>query len=284
MFIVTLKRKSILTAVAFILIFVLAGGILIISLANNETEKQLPILMYHSILKDKNKTGTYVVTPDSLEEDMKALKDNGFETILPRDAISFVLNNTPLPEKPIILSFDDGCYNNLTYLYPLLEKYDMKAAIAVVGEYTDRYTQNPDPNPNYAYLTWNDISFLSNSNKVEILNHTYNLHSNSVRKGASKKRNESEEQYCEVFKNDVSKMQRELLKNCSIDATTFVYPFGSISDCSLELVKELGFKASFSCRQKINILSHDPNCLYQLGRFNRSGKYDTKTIMQKIKI
>lgn len=284
MFVLTLKKRSLFLTLIFILIFIFSGGYLLISLASNSNETKLPILMYHSILKDKKKTGTYVITPDSLEEDMKYLKDKGYETVLPKDVISYVKYNKPLPQKPIILSFDDGCYNNLTYLYPLLEKYDMKASIAVVGKYTERYSKNPDPNPNYGYLSFDDVEFLSNSGRVEILNHTYDLHNNSSRHGASIKKGESKDHYANIFKKDVSKMQDLLKEKCSIEASTFVYPYGSISKSSLDLVKELGFEASFSCLEKVNVLKNDPNCLYQLGRFNRSGKYTTEFIMKKASI
>ena len=128
--------------------------------------------MYHSILKDKKRNNKYVISPSQLESDMLYIRENGYTTIFVSDLVSYVYDNVPLPDKPIILTFDDGDYNNLTYAYPLLEKYDMKAVISIVGSYTDTYTKSGETNPNYSYLRWSDIQFLYNSNRIEFGNHT----------------------------------------------------------------------------------------------------------------
>lgn len=140
---------------------------------------ELLILMYHSVLKDPAKTGMYVITPSRLEGDMKYLKERGYETVVTEDLIDHVYYGKQLPEKPVILTFDDGHYNNLAYALPLLEQYDMQAVISVVGKYTERYSENEDKNPAYAYLSWEDIITLVHSGRVEIQNHSYDMHESS---------------------------------------------------------------------------------------------------------
>lgn len=61
------------------------------------------------------------------------------------ELINYVYNDASLPEKPIIITFDDGYYNNLSYAVPLLHKYNMKAVVSIVGEYSDRYTESDEP-------------------------------------------------------------------------------------------------------------------------------------------
>ena len=80
----------------------------------------LPIIMYHSILRDNARTGQYVITPARLEQDMLYLRERGYTTVGVNDLIEYVYNGVPLPEKPVMLTFDDAYYNNLTYLEPLL--------------------------------------------------------------------------------------------------------------------------------------------------------------------
>ena len=63
------------------------------------------------------------------------------------DLIRYVDQGTPLPEKPVMLTFDDGHYNYISYLLPLLEEYDMKAVVSVVGEFADTYTETRTPTP-----------------------------------------------------------------------------------------------------------------------------------------
>ena len=83
---------------------------------------KLPIIMYHSIVKNEDRSGEYVITPIELEKDLLYLKQNGYTTVFVNDVIRYVKRGGELPEKPIILSFDDGTYNYREYLLPLLEK------------------------------------------------------------------------------------------------------------------------------------------------------------------
>ena len=107
------------------------------SLAKNDDSIALPIVMYHSLLKSKS--GNYIVHPATFENDLKYIQDKRYTTITMTDLINYVYKNSPLPEKPIIITFDDGFYNNFGYAVPLLHKYDMKAVISIVGKYTDTY-------------------------------------------------------------------------------------------------------------------------------------------------
>ena len=106
--------------------------------ASEEEGIRVPIVMYHSVLKSR--TGKYIVSPEQLEQDLKYIQERGYETIVMADLIEYVENGRELPERPIMLTFDDGYYNNLHYVVPLLEKYNMRAVISVVGKYTDDYS------------------------------------------------------------------------------------------------------------------------------------------------
>ena len=82
---------------------------------NENTSVTLPVLMYHSVLKDPQRTGKYTITPKKFEEDLIYLKNNGYETVSLKQVIKYVYHNEPLPEKPILLTFDDG--NQHTHLH-----------------------------------------------------------------------------------------------------------------------------------------------------------------------
>ena len=243
----------------------------------------LPIIMYHSILKDTNRSNKYVITPSTLENDLKYIYEHGYTTITMDDLISYVYNDTPLPKNPIMITFDDGYYNNLGYAVPLLEKYNMKAVVSIVGQYTDTYTNTDEANLNYSYLRWKDVKELMNSGVIEFQNHTYNLHSNnSGRIGCSKKSFESLETYEKILANDIQKLQQEFEKNVGYTPTTFTYPFGSISKASFPIIKKLGFKASLSCASGINYITKNADCLYCLKRNNRPSGISSEAFFEKI--
>lgn len=265
----------------FVLIFIF---VLLFSFAfaNSDEYIKVPIIMYHSILKDPARSNKYTITPAVLEEDLKYIKANGYETITISDLISYVYDDKPLPPKPIILTFDDGHYNNYGYLYPLLEKYDMKAVISIVGSYTDKFSETDEANLNYSYLRWKDINELISSGRVEFQNHTYNLHDNTHgRIGAKKKKGESDNEYKKILEEDINKLQNEFKENTGYVPTCFTYPFGSISNSSLDIIKELGFKASLSCEEGINKITKNPNSLYLLKRYNRPSYVSTYNIFKK---
>ncbi len=291
MFIITMNKKQLLTVVLLTVMISLAilGGIQKIDALETETALQeeevfLPILMYHSILKDPARAGKYVVSPDVLEEDMKYLQENGYTTIVMENLIRYVYFGEALPEKPVMLTFDDGYYNNLTYVYPLLQKYNMQAVISVVGTYTESFSKVKDPNPNYGHLSWDEIKELSDSGYVEIQNHSYNLHGQNGRKGAQKNWGENEHEYVSVLTSDLMKLQGCLQEYCGITPTTFTYPYGQISPESIEPVRQMGFLASLSCYEKDNYITRDPECLYCLNRYNRPSGLSTEDYMKKVGI
>ena len=243
-------------------------------------QQRLPILMYHSVLKDPSRAGDYVVSPDTLEADLAYLKSNGYESVVMADVIAYVEGKAALPRKPVMITFDDGYYNNLLYALPLLEQYDMRAVLSPVGSYTDRFTDTPDPNPNYGHLTWEELAALQTSGRFEIQNHSYDMHGLSDRRGSSRKKGESESAYARAFCDDTERMQ-QLLSLHGIEATTYTYPYGAISDGSGAFLREMGFAASLSCYERISVLVRgEPASLFCLGRFNRPAKYTTAEFMR----
>ena len=101
----------------------------------------LPILMYHSMLPASVLRGTYIVSPALFEQDLQYLKKEGYTTVVMQDLINYVNGRGSLPTKPIMLTFDDGYYNNYQYAFPLLKKYNMKMVFSPIGSCTEAYSQ-----------------------------------------------------------------------------------------------------------------------------------------------
>lgn len=244
---------------------------------------QLPIIMYHSVLKDTDLSGKFTVTPDTVSRDITYLKNNGYSFISLGELLEYVYNGAPLPEKPVMLTFDDGFYNNLGYVLPILKKYDAKAVIAVVGKYTDDYTQSNVANLTYGYLRWSDIYELIESGRIDIANHSYNFHSNTNgRNGSKRKRYEDKAAYKQIFVKDTEKAQQCFSDHTGYTPIAYTYPFGAYSEETTKYLKDMGFKMSFSCNEGINLITNNPDCLFLLKRYNRPYGINTEDYFKRI--
>ncbi len=230
---------------------------------------RLPIIMYHQILKDKSTWGKYVISPDDFEKDLLFFIENGYTTINMQDLIDFVYNGKELPEKPIMITFDDGYLTSKVYVLPLLQKYNMKAVVSIVGEYTDKFTEINDKKLSYAYLSWDDVNEMISSGHIEILNHSYNMHQISKRKGITKLRWESLEDYRKVLNNDILHMQNIIESKTGFKPVAFTYPFGSVCKDAEPILRDMGFLAMLTCNEGVNLLTGDKEELYSLKRYNR---------------
>jgi peptidoglycan/xylan/chitin deacetylase (PgdA/CDA1 family) len=230
---------------------------------------RLPIIMYHQVLKDKKSWRKYVISPEDFEKDLIYFIENGYTTITIQDLIDFVYNEKELPDKPIIISFDDGYLTSKVYVLPILKKHNSKAVVSIVGEFTNRFSENKDKGLSYAHLTWDDINELISSKHIEIQNHSYNMHNISKRSGIAKMKKESLEDYRKALNNDILYMQDLIEKKTGYRPMAFTYPFGSISKESEPILRDMGFLALLTCNEGVNMLSGDKEELFSLKRYNR---------------
>lgn len=243
----------------------------------------LPVIMYHSVLKDSKLSGKYVITPATLKKDIKYLKDNGYTFVGADELISYSEGLSSLPEKPVLLTFDDGCYNNYGYVKPILERYGAKAVMSVVGAYTDEYSESGIANMSYGYMRWSEIYDLFLSSNVDVGNHSYNFHTNTNgRNGSQRKKGESAEHYKQIFCEDTQKAQNAFMTKTGFAPIIYTYPFGSYSEETTELLKDMGFKISFTCNEGINTITQNPDSLFMLKRYNRPSGINTPDFFEKV--
>lgn len=108
--------------------------------------------MYHDITQ-KGKAGFLTVMLAHLEQQLRYIKEKGYQTISLHQLYGYLIKGEPLPHKPVLLSFDDGFKSNYKYLYPLLVRYQLKAVIFLVADYITVQENNDDDK----YLHLNDI-------------------------------------------------------------------------------------------------------------------------------
>lgn len=172
----------------------------------------LPIFMYHFILDDygENLDVENFVKPSTLEEQLKYIVDNGYQTVFVNE-IEDLSNYT----KPVALTFDDCFvyfYNNA---FPLLKKYNQKASIYIICNYVN--------GPNY--LTTEQIQEMVDSGLVSVQTHTL-----SHRELTSLSLEEMEKELVE------SKKYLESTYNISVD--TVCYPIGKYNKNVINVAKD----------------------------------------------
>ena len=108
-------------------------------------KNQLRVLMYHKV-SDNDHYDFLTVTGRNLEEQFQFLKQQGYTSVLLSDLVKHVTQGTPLPQKPVLITFDDVYRDNYTVMYPLLVKYELKANIFLVPAFLqqDTYLQVSD--------------------------------------------------------------------------------------------------------------------------------------------
>lgn len=230
--------------------------------------------MYHIISEDTNKINDYVITPTQLEQDLIYIKENGYQTITTKQLLNFINNNDNLPEKPILITFDDGYESVYKYALPLLQKYNMTAVSSVLGKQADYYSENYNENQiNYSHSTWEQLNEMVKSNIFELGNHTYDMHlpDNSIRFGTLKNYGESDYEYKLALETDIGKLNSAFEKNLGFIPNIFAYPYGKISDSSKPIIENMGFEIILTCEEKINTIYQNQTTPLYLMRFNRSG-------------
>ncbi len=238
----------------------------------------LPVIMYHSI---REPASDYQLSPAALESDLQYLKSHGYESVSVAQLLAYTQGTGTLPEKPVLLTFDDGFYNNYSDALPLLDAYNMQAVVSIVGRYTDELAPADPENALHSYLTWDNVRSLLASNRIELGSHTYDLHSNEERAGCSILLGEDPAQYRAMLQNDLIKLQTQAKNETGTSPVVFAYPYGFICRESIPVLKDMGFVCTLTCREEPNYITQDPDCLYGLGRYHRSPQYSTEAFFAK---
>lgn len=167
----------------------------------------LRVLMYHKI--SSNSYRDYLtVTREDLNIQFRFLAQEGYTPLLLSDLVKHVRTKDPLPEKPVLITFDDGYRDNYTIMYPVLKKYGLKANIFLVPAYLEL-----GETPQESYLKLSDLNDMD-PDLVE-----YGLHSYDHK---SYKQLSLEE-----IEQDINKCRQYLLEKKIAYQDCVAYPYGS---------------------------------------------------------
>lgn len=202
----------------------------------------IAILMYHNLVNEGEALNSMTITSTKFEEDLKYLRDKGYSSVLPRELLEpgFIL-----PDKPVIISFDDGYRSNYEIAYPLLAKYGFKAEIAVISSCIDEARE--------FFCTWDMLREMHASGLIEIGSHTHDLHNRSTGgalskdgiNGVQRKKGESDAEFEERVLKDIKLGFERITSELGEAPVTFAYPYGSNDKDADKLIEQL-FSFSFN--------------------------------------
>ncbi len=215
--------------------------------------KSLPILMFHDVVEDEADANEWAITADQFRETLRWLDGHGYTTVLPRE----LAKGDPLPDKPVLLTFDDGYEHMLSLVLPILREYGAKAVVSVVGAYVE------DKQP-LLFLTWEKCRELEASGLVEIGSHTYDLHDQDNCLGRLP--GEDEAAYQARVLTDLQTSIDGIETNLGTEALFFAYPNGSGDPWAADFLKE-HFAMTVTTEYGVADLSGG---LYDLPRINIS--------------
>lgn len=173
----------------------------------------LYILMYHHVVEDGQSCNTWTITTGRFREDLQWLRDNGYSWLLP----SQLAEGVPLPEKAVLITFDDGYASNYHLAFPILKEFQAKAVISLITSRIEE--QHPD------FLTWDMCREMAASGLVEFGSHTYDAHREDPR-GIKHISGESRSDYEARIFPDLQASIDQIQANLGTEVLFFAYPHG----------------------------------------------------------
>lgn len=246
----------------------------------------VPILCYH-VLSDGRADTLY--TPYwQFEAHLKAIKQHGYNPITPQQLYEAYYLKKPLPKKPILITFDDGYYDNYSYGYPLLKKYDMQATIFLITK-NIAPVENIELTPGLPRLSWENVKAMSSH--VTFQNHTYNSHNQTKNKlgyltgmiatpmKINGKFETAKQQYDRVYA-DVQKSEDLLKQHLGYGSYIFSYPYGAHNQTTIKTLKNSQIPLAVTIKPGIAKNTSKP---YELPRLLVDGNWSGDQLIVKLK-
>jgi peptidoglycan/xylan/chitin deacetylase (PgdA/CDA1 family) len=213
----------------------------------------VPVLVYHNF--SKKKSDKTAVGQDDFEAQMKFLKQNGYHVVSMDQLLDFIDYKEQLPEKSIVLTFDDAWRSIFDVALPILIKYGFTATFFI---YTDFIGGGKA-------MTWKQIETLSK------IGFDIQCQTKTHRNLAVPKNNESFKEYFKSIEMEISYPKNLFKKKLNIDCKYLAYPYGETNNLVIALLKKHGYRAAFTIDRKPNSLFVDK---YRLYRSVIYGSYD----------
>ncbi|HVY07131.1 MAG TPA: poly-beta-1,6-N-acetyl-D-glucosamine N-deacetylase PgaB [Burkholderiales bacterium] len=216
------------------------------------------VLCYHDVQEDvRVRPDPFAVDTAELVSQFAWLKENGYHVVGLDDVIAAREGRRPLPDKAIVLTFDDGYSSVYTRVFPLLKLFGYPAIIALSGHWLEAAGDNTVEYGGVRvsrdeFVTWEQVREMTASGLVEVASHSYDLH-----RGATGNPQGNQMPSAVVYRYDngkyeddaahAARVRADLSRNSAlIKAKTgkaprlMIWPFGRDSGDVIEIARKLG--------------------------------------------
>ncbi len=148
--------------------------------SRDQNPNEFTILSYHEIAeKTETLDSSYAVSPSNFEQQIQWLQGHGYHFINVDDILAYRNKGKTLPNKAVLITFDDGYHSVYANAYPILKKYKIPSVVALVGSWLlkeDKVDFSGKRVPRTEFLSQKEIKEMVNSGLVEVASHSYQTH------------------------------------------------------------------------------------------------------------
>ena len=256
-----------------------------------ENTADIPVLMYHHIAEEVN---SVTVSEAQFDSQMKALDDAGYTAVSMAEVYEYVMGNGALPEKPVMITFDDGYRSNYETALPILEKYGMKAVMFPIGSSIGKSVYKDTDDEIIPHASLGEIRDMAESGVFEIGSHTDDMHQSeayeigmgnpSPRMDMGRLDGEGEMAYIDAVRSDFVHSWADIHKATDESfLLTLSYPRGVWTNEAAAVLREMGVKMTFSTEEGVHTVVRGlEQSLYCIKRFNIDGNMTAEDILARI--
>jgi biofilm PGA synthesis lipoprotein PgaB len=231
---------------------------------------ELTILSYHEITdKADALTPAYAVTPTSFLRQMDWLRNHGYRFVSIDDLLASRAGTRPLPDKAVLVTFDDAYQSVYVHAWPVLKMFHIPAVVSVVGSWLEgRGSIDFDgkPQPREAMISWEALREMVQSGLVDVGSHSWDLHrgilgnpQGNLQPAATnrrwlpeKKRHEDEASYRRRIEADLSRSVAEIRKRTGKAPRVITWPYGRYNATTVAIAERLGFQVGLTLQDGAN--------------------------------
>lgn len=248
----------------FLLLVICAPGLL----HAEKAKQEFVTLSYHEVSDNTasiNARNIMFMSSAELVSQFSWLRDHGYQPVSMDEIITAREGGKPLPDKAILLTFDDGYRSVYTRVFPLLKLFNYPAVIALVGQWMDvapgeMVAYGDEELPRERFLMWNEVKEMVDSGLVEIASHSYDLHrgivanpqGNSQPAAITRRYDEasgvyeSEDQFRQRLTQDLMRSAAQIERHTGKAPRTMVWPYGAYNQVTIDIAASVGMPYTMS--------------------------------------